>query len=75
MTNILQLGVWLAEAKLARHKLLTGSKEQSVSYGGKAVSFSQADAYQLDAYIADLERQIAEANGKPARRGPVQFVF
>ena len=75
MDDLATLQQWLLEAKLARHKLMTGSKEASVSYEGKSVSFTQADSYRLDAYIADLQRQIDALMGTVRRRGPVQFVF
>lgn len=75
MADLLTLQLWLAEANIARHNLLTGTKEASVSYDGKSVTFTATDAYRLDAYIADLERQIGEQSGTVRRRGPVQFSF
>ena len=75
MTDVLTLELWLAEARLARHKLLTGSKAVSMTYEGKAVTYTTANAARLDAYITDLTRQIAAVSGVKIRRGPVQFVF
>lgn len=69
--------LWLAEAELALHRLLTGSAEQTVSFGsGKSVTYTAANINQLKAYIADLKNQVAECEGvTQSRRGPVRFVF
>ena len=75
MPDLLQLQLWLAEANIAKHKLITGTKEASVSYEGKSVTFTAAEAYRLDSYIADLTRQIAAASGQPSRRGPIYIGF
>jgi len=75
MTDLVTLEGWLLEAKTARHKLAIGRSTVSASYDGKSVSYTQADAFKLDAYIADLERQIGDLKGAARRRGPVQFVF
>ncbi|HEY1035556.1 MAG TPA: gpW family head-tail joining protein [Pseudoxanthomonas sp.] len=69
--------LWLAEAELALHKLLTGEREQTVTFGsGKSVTYTQANINQLKSYIADLQAQVDECDGKaPAKRGPIRFVF
>jgi hypothetical protein len=72
--DLLTLQGYLLEAQLALHKLLTGTKETSVSYEGKSVTFSAANVDQLKAYIADLERQIAVILGTAAR-GPIVMRF
>lgn len=69
--------LWLAEAELALHRLLTGTAEQTVQFGsGKSVTYTAANINQLKAYIADLKNQVAECDGQAqSRRGPVRFVF
>lgn len=77
MPDIAQLQTWLTEAETARHKLLTGSLRQRVSYNGQAdVTFATTDIARLDAYIASLKSQIAVADGsgRGATR-PIHFTF
>ena len=74
--TLVQLQAWLLDAQTARHQLLTGRMAVSVTYDGKAVTYTHADLYKLDAYIADLNRQILLLTGPLDRRvGPVQFSF
>jgi hypothetical protein len=75
MADLVTLQGWLADALAAKHKLMIGQLEVTVSYEGKSVSFAQADRDRLDAYIADLQRQIDALTGMPRRRGPVQLAF
>lgn len=75
MADLVTLQGYLAEAQVAKHKLMTGTKETSVSYEGKSVSFSQTDVFRLDAYIADLTRQIGALTGQVSRRGPIYLGF
>lgn len=54
----------LAEAEEAYHKLLIGAKEVSVNVGNfGAVTYNQTSQTALEAYIADLKAQLAEAEG------------
>lgn len=69
------LALWLSEAQIARHKLATGTKEASVSYEGKSVTFTQSDLFRLDVYIGDLLKAIAELSGVVTRKGPVYVAF
>lgn len=73
--DAVQLALWLSEAQIARHKLATGTKEASVSYEGKSVTFTQADMYRLDTYISSLLDALAELSGVVVRRGPVYAAF
>ena len=73
--DLLTLQGWLAEALLAQHRLAIGQQEVSVSYEGKSATFTPADAYRLDAYVASLQQRIAEMTGARRRRGPVLFQF
>lgn len=53
------LETWLAAAQAARHKLLTGSQVETVSYqqgdGQRMVKYTKADLAALNAYIAELQ--------------------
>ena len=54
-----QLQTWLEEAEQARHELILGVKVVSISSSaGKSQTFKEADIGKLDAYIADLKRQL-----------------
>lgn len=56
----------LAEAEEAYHKLLIGAKEVTVNVGNfGAVTYNQTSRTALEAYIADLKAQLAEAEGIP----------
>lgn len=77
MTDTATLQTWLAEAEVARHKLVTGAAVASVSYEGKGqVTYSKADLDKLDAYIASLRSQLSAADGTPTtRRRPIHLTF
>lgn len=56
----------LAEAEEAYHKLLIGAKEVSVNVSNfGSVTYNQTSRASLEAYIADLKVQLAEAEGTP----------
>jgi len=77
MVELSQLRAWLTEAETARHKLLTGSLRQRVSYNGKNdVTYAQTDIAKLESYISSLKSQIAaaEGSGRGAMR-PIHFTF
>jgi hypothetical protein len=69
--------LWLAEAEVALHRLLTGTAEQTVTFGsGKSVTYTAASIDKLRAYIEDLRNQVAVCDGQvPCKRGPIRFVF
>ena len=65
----------LSEAKDARHRLLTGTHAVTVSLDGYgSTTYTQGSIKELGRYIAELERDIAKANGK-ARRGIIRARF
>lgn len=74
--ELLQKKLLLAEAELALHKLLTGTKEQSVSFGaGKSVAYTQANISELRRYISQLKDEIAVAEGTGKPRGSIRFIY
>lgn len=77
MTDCATKKLWLAEAEHALHRLLTGTAEQTVTFGsGKSVTYTAASIDKLKAYVNDLKNQVAECDGQaPCKRGPIRFVF
>lgn len=74
--ELLQKKLYLAEAEMSLHKLLTGSKEQSVSFGaGKSVAYTAANISELRRYINSLKDEIAVAEGRGKPRGPIRFIY
>lgn len=74
--ELLQKKLYLAEAEVSLHKLLTGSKEESVSFGaGKSVKYTATNISELRRYINELKDEIAVAEGRGKPRGPVRFIF
>lgn len=67
----------LAEAELALHRLLTGSKQEEVTFGpSKSVKYNSANLKELRAYISDLRDQVAQCDGATrTKRAPVRFTF
>ncbi len=63
---------FLEEAKLARHKLLTGKSAEVIQKDGRRVQYTPANLSDLERYIATLE---GEADGKTFRRGPARVQF
>lgn len=73
--DINQLKTFLLEAQLALHKLMTGTKEVTVEFGqNRRTTYQEVSIPQLRAYIAQLESQIAVAEGGRGR-GPIYQVF
>lgn len=75
MADITELQTRLTEAETARHKLLTGILEVTVSisnYG--SASYAQADISKLERYISQLKNDIAKLKGS-MRRGPILTRF
>lgn len=68
MPALATLQTWLEEAYVARHKLRTGALAVSLSYGQRTMSYTAANAADLDAYIADLESQISQAQSGSNKR-------
>ena len=74
--ELLQKKLYLAEAEVSLHKLLTGSKEESVSFGaGKSVKYTATNIAELRRYISELKDEIAVAEGSGQKRGPIRFSF
>lgn len=77
MTDCATKRIWLAEAQNALHQLITGGQETKVNFGpGKGVEYSQANIAQLRTYIAQLQAEVDECDGKVGmRRGPIRFTM
>lgn len=65
----------LAEAKAARHAILTGtSVTRFIDQNGESVQYQMANIDKLEAYIAELEALLNPA-ATPPYRGPIKFTF
>lgn len=68
--------LWLQEAKEARHRLMTGKRVVDVwvmEYG--RTRYSEPTAENLDSYIAELERDIQNAQSAVSPRAPIRLLF
>lgn len=75
MADLATLQTWLSQAEEARHQLLMGVREVTVSlHGFGSTTYTQATAGALDKYIGELRGQIAKLSGA-ARRGPILVKF
>jgi hypothetical protein len=75
VTDTATLRARLDEALAARHKLITGTQVVQLSYAAGAANrmarYTPADVDRLDAYIAELRRELGEA----PRRRPIGVAF
>lgn len=73
--DIATLQVYLSEARQAYHNLMTGQHVVSLRHGlnQKQIDYQRADAGRLQAYISNLEAQIA--NGGVSRPSGVGIIF
>lgn len=73
-TSLATLQTYRDEAVAARHALATGSNVAEFWRDGRRVAYSKSDLKALNEYIAQLDREIAEAgvveSGR-ARRRPI----
>lgn len=67
MATTAEKKVWLAEAELARHNLLTGQQHASVTSEGFAATYSKQDIGRLEAYIEKLRTEIDTEEGTNQR--------
>lgn len=73
--TLLELQSLLLQAREARHRLLTGSQEVTVSlHGYGSTSYSATNVAALERYILELEQEIAKKSGA-ARRGIIRTSF
>ena len=73
--SILELETRLVQAKEARHRLLTGTQEVSVSlHGYGSTTYTAGNVEALEKYIHDLQMEIAKRSGT-ARRGIIRTSF
>jgi len=76
MSDLPTLKLRLAEAELAKHKLLMGEKTVMLSYsaeGQHSTQYHQTSIPQLSAYINELKDRIARLEGVGGRR-PMYFI-
>ena len=62
------LQLWLTQAQNAYQLLITGGKPVSVSYDGKAVTYTAANQTDLVQWIGLLQRQLGVNRGRRALR-------
>lgn len=76
MTDILlQLQTQLTQAQEARHRLLTGTQEVSISLGDYgSTTYNTTNISALEKYILELKQDIARINGT-SRRGIIKGRF
>jgi hypothetical protein len=73
--TLLELETRLVQAKEARHRLLTGTQEVSVSLQGYgSTTYTVANIEALERYINELELQISRDKGG-TRRGIIRISF
>lgn len=58
-----QFAVYLAEASLALHKLLTGTKVVEVTHANKHMRYTDANLNALRSYVNDLQGKVNACNG------------
>lgn len=61
MADLTTLQARLTEAETAYHRLLTGSQKESIGLGDMRVTYTQANADRLAAYISQLKSACAAA--------------
>lgn len=73
--DLLELETRLVQAKEARHRLLTGTQEVSVSLQGYGITtYTASNVEAARRYINELELQISRAKGG-TRRGIIRTSF
>lgn len=73
--TLINLQLMLAELQAARYKLLLGTKETTVSYEGKSVTFTASEIGRIDAALKDVMDAINELTGMTRARGPILAAF
>ncbi len=73
--TILELETQLVQAKEARHRLLTGTQEVSVSlHGYGTTTYTATNINALEKYIHELQMEVSRRSGT-ARRGIIRTSF
>lgn len=68
MTTCAQKQALLAEAETALHKLMIGSKVESIHDGEKTLQYSRAELKALREYVQSLRDQVAACTGATTLR-------
>ncbi len=76
LADVLQWGAWLAEARLAYHRLMTGQAAVEIAVDGATyvTKFAKPNAAELQSYITRLEGQIAGAALDAPRGSAIGFI-
>lgn len=75
METQLELETRLVQAKEARHRLLTGTQEVSVSlHGYGSTTYTTSSIEALEKYIHELQMEISRRSGT-SRRGIIRTSF
>jgi hypothetical protein len=73
--TLLELETRLVQAREARHRLLTGTQEVTVSlHGYGSTTYTAANVNALEKYIHELRTEIGKRNGV-AKRGIIRTRF
>lgn len=68
--------VRLAEARTARHKLITGQMARVfMDQNGERVEFTQTNIAMLDRYIRELEGEVSPSLAGLKAPRPIGFIF
>jgi hypothetical protein len=67
------LQLWLAEAVLARHNIVTAKRPYQVVNAGQSRTYNFNQLKELDKYIADLNDALAEAACPGRASGPIHY--
>lgn len=61
MASIEQLETWIAEAEAKRHEVMSGGATLEITHGTRRWKKYLANLSDLNSYIADLQRQLEQA--------------
>jgi len=74
LTACQQYALWLAEANLALHRLLTGTKVEALTHADKSMRYTSADLNALRSYVRDLQNKVDACNGLRTRGKAIVFM-
>lgn len=74
LTPCEQKAIWLDEANVALHKLITGTKVVSLSHADKASRYTEADRVALRRYRDELQAAVDCCNGVRRRHSAITLI-